>query len=108
MIYKMYLLQVDSLVKRFAYMKSVQPSVRELSWPDAVTALSVNGMDVNKASYALQCDWLQPLYESINSEHKKLKQDEMKDIKAIVSRKDPEFSKEVIWFHGTQCVALSG
>ena len=92
----MYLsLQVDSLVKRFAYMKSVQPSVPELTWASAVDALCVNGMDVNKASYALQCEWLQPLYESINSEHKKLKQDEMAEIKAIVSKKDETFTKEV-------------
>jgi hypothetical protein len=69
--------------------------VPELSWAGAVNVLSVNGMDVNKASYALQCEWLQPLYESINSEHKKLKQDEMAEIKAIVSRKDDNFSTEV-------------
>ena len=76
-------------------MKSVQPSVPDLEWKDAVNVLSVNGMDVNKASYALQCEWLQPLYESINSEHKKLKQEEMAEIKAIVSKKDATFSKEV-------------
>ena len=89
-------LQVDSLLKRVAYMKSVQPSVPELTWPNAVNVLSVNGMDVNKACYALQCEWLQPLYESINSEHKKVKQEEMEEIKTIVSKKDETFSKEVI------------
>ena len=88
-------LQVENLRKRVAYMKSIQPTVPDLTWANAVNVLSVNGMDVNRACYALQCDWLQPLYESINSEHKKLKQEEMAEIKAIVSKKDETFSKEV-------------
>ena len=88
--------QVDSLVKRFAYMKSVQPSLPELTRASAVYALCVNGMDVNEASYALQCEWLQPLYESINSERKLVKQDEMAVIKTIISKKDRTFSIEVL------------
>lgn len=76
-------------------MRSIQPTVDELSREEAVKCLSVNDMDVNKACYAIQVDWLTPLYESINSEHKKLRQDEMKEIKAIVSKKDEVFSKEV-------------
>ena len=77
-------------------MKSIQPSVPELTWDSAVNTLCVYGMDVNKANYALQCEWLQPLYESINSEHKLLKQDEMAVIKTIVSEKDRTFSIEVL------------
>ena len=87
--------QIDSLLKRFAYMKSVQPSVPELTWESAVNVLSVNGMDVNRACYAVQCEWLQPVYESIHSEHKKVKQEEMAEIKTIISKKDESFSKEV-------------
>ena len=94
-MYGMICLQVDSLLKRFEDMRRIQQTIPELSWATAVDVLSVNGMDVNKACYALQCDWLQPLYESINSEHKKLKQDEMAEIKALVSKKDDTFSKEV-------------
>ena len=77
-------------------MRTIQPSIPELAWETAVKVLSVNDMDVDKACYAVQCDWLKPLYESINSEHKKLKQEEMEEIKTIVSRKDEAFSKEVI------------
>ena len=50
---------------------------------------------MNKACYAMQREWLQPLYESISSEHKKLKIEEMQEIKLIISRKDTGFSKEV-------------
>ena len=100
-------LQVDSLLKRVAYMKSVQSSVPELTWPNAVDILSVNGMDVDKACYALQRDWLQPLYESINSEHKKLRQDEMVEIKTIVSNKDETLSNEVKFIAMKQICALS-
>ena len=77
-------------------MRSIQSTIPELSWQSAVDVLSVNGMDVNKACYAVQCEWLQPLYESINSEHKKVKQEEMAEIKTIVSKKDDSFSKEVM------------
>ena len=76
-------------------MRTIQPSIPELPWEMAVKVLSVNDMDVDKACYAVQCDWLKPLYESINSEHKKSKQDEMKEIKTILLMKDEGFSKEV-------------
>lgn len=76
-------------------MRQIQPSIPELSWETAVNVLMVNGMDVDRACYAVQCEWLQPLYDSINSEHKKLKAEEMAEIKTIVSKKDEGFTKEV-------------
>ena len=88
-------MQIKSLLERFQDMRQIRPDIPELSWKSAVDVLTVNGMDVNKACYAVQCEWLQPLYESINSEHRKLKQEEMEEIKGIVSRKDDKFSKEV-------------
>ena len=87
--------QIEALLKRFEDMRAICPTIQDLAWKSAVDVLCVNGMDVDKACYAVQCDWLQPLYDSINSEHKKLKQDEMKEIKEIISKKDELFSKEV-------------
>lgn len=86
-------------MKRFEDMKRVCPTIQDLAWKSAVEVLSVNEMDVDKACYAVQCEWLQPVYESINSEHKKLKKDEMKEIKMIVSKKDELFSKEVLYVY---------
>ena len=78
-------------------MRLVNPGIPELSWEKAAELLSANGGDVNKACYAVQCEWLQPLYQSISSEHYKPKQMEMQEIKLIISRKDIDFSKEVLY-----------
>ena len=77
-------------------MRLVNPvGIPELSWKKASELLSDNGGDIIRACYAVQCEWLQPLYDSISSEYKKLKQDEMEEIKLIISRKDEGFSREV-------------
>ena len=82
-------------------MKRVCANIKNLEWENAVDVLSVNEMDVDKACYAVQCEWLQPVYESINSEHKKVKQEEMEELKnLLLSHKDDKeiFSKEVSIF----------
>ena len=92
-------------------MKRVCANIKDLVWENAVDVLSVNEMDVDKACYAVQCEWLQPVYESINSEHKKVKQEEMEELKnLLLSHKDDKeiFSKEVSFFcflgcHVTMC-----
>ena len=57
----------------------------ELKWEDAVKALSANNMDVDAACYAIQCEWLQPLYESIFSDYKGVKQTDMEEIKKLIT-----------------------
>lgn len=77
-------------------MRLINPAcIPELSWTRASELLSVSGGDIIGACYAVQREWLQPVYKSISSEHKKLKVEEMAEIKSILSRNDAGFSNEV-------------
>ena len=75
-------------------MREVEPSLPELKWDAAVQALSRNGMDVDETCYVLQSEWLQPLYEFIYSEYKKVAKTDMEEIKSII-RNEQQYSLEV-------------
>jgi len=60
----------------------------KLTWEGAVRALTLNNMDVDTACWVIQCDTLQPLYESIFSEWQQVKQKDMEEIKELIKNKD--------------------
>lgn len=87
-------LQVEALLEKVRYMKKVEPSLPNLDWDSAVMALSRNGMDVDATCYAIQSDWLQPLYEYIYSEYTAVAKTDMEEIKKII-KNDQQYSLEV-------------
>ena len=76
-------------------MREVEPNLPELQWDAAVTALSRNGMDVDSTCYAIQTEWLQPLYEYIFSEYKAVAKTDMEEIKTIIKNQQ-QYSLEVV------------
>ena len=64
-----------------------------LTWEGAVRALTLNEMDVNAACWVIQCETLQPLYESIFTESIQVKQKDMEETKKLIKNK--EFDQEV-------------
>lgn len=97
------LVQVKSLLSKFRYMREMDPSLQELQWDGAVKALTSNAMDVAAACYAIQSEWLQPLYEFIFSEYKKVAKTDMEEVKKIILDKKDLYSLDVRVF---ACLSL--
>lgn len=74
--------------------RTVEPSLPELEWDSAVLALSRNGMDVEETFYAIQTEWLQPLYEYVYSEYTGVAKTDMEEIKKII-KNEQQYSLEV-------------
>lgn len=85
--------------------REVEPSLPELQWDNAVLALSRNGMDVKETFYALQTEWLQPLYEYVYSEYTGVTKTDMEEIKVII-KNEKQYTLEVCWHGGTGGVVL--
>lgn len=86
--------QIQALVDKVTHMRGVEPSLPELTWSAAMTALSRNGMDVDSACYAIQTDWLQPLYEYIFSDYTAVAKTDMEEIKKII-KDEKQYALEV-------------
>ncbi len=89
-------------------MRGMEPNLPELEWDSAVLALSQNGMDVADTPYAVQTEWLQPLYEYVYSEYTGVTKTDMEEIKKIIMN-EAQYSLEVwmwVWFRGSDWVFL--
>lgn len=75
--------QTEELLKKMSHLPECK-----LTWEGAVRALTLNNMDVDTACWVIQCDTLQPLYESIFSEFQQVKQKDMEEIKELIKNKD--------------------
>jgi len=75
--------QTEELLKKMSHLPECK-----LTWEGAVRALTLNNMDVDTACWVIQCDTLQPLYESIFSEWQQVKQKDMEEIKELIKNKD--------------------
>lgn len=72
-----------------------EQSLPVLEWDQAVLALSRNSMDVEETCYAIQTEWLQPLYEYIFSEYTAVTKTDMEEIKKII-KNEQLYSLEVM------------
>lgn len=68
---------------------------QELRWEEAVLALSVCDMNVEKAVCSIQCESLEPLYEFIFSEWTEVPATDMKKIKERLKKVEGEEEKTV-------------
>ena len=75
-------------------MRNIEPSIPVLGWDSAVMALSRNGMDVSSTFYAIQTEWLQPLYEYVYGEYTAVTKTDMEEIKKIIKSED-QYTLEV-------------
>ena len=76
-------------------MRRAENTIPELEWNDAVIALSRNGMDVDKTCYAIQTEWLYPVYEYIFSEYTKVTKTDMEEVKKIIGNEE-QYTLEVL------------
>ena len=69
-------------------MRRIEKSLPVLEWDSAVTALTRNGMDVDKTCLAIQTERLQPVYEYIFGEYTGVAKTDMEEIKKIISNQE--------------------
>ena len=81
-------------MRKMQSVRRVEPSLPELEWDSAVLALSRNGMDVKETFYALQAEWLQPLYDYVYSEYTAVTKTDMEEIKVII-KNEKQYTLEV-------------
>lgn len=86
--------QVCALKQKMQSVRKVEPSLPELEWDSAVLALSRNRMDIEETFYAIQTEWLQPLYEYVYSEYTGVAKTDMEEIKKII-KDEQQYSLEV-------------